>query len=145
MNCTQAAKTLQAYLDGLLTQREATAVAAHLAACAGCSREVEFLRAVDAALSAEPTECPPAGLAPAIVRKALERRVLARRLVPRWLEALTFAGVAVGLAPVALLVLQVTGVFAGPRPDGAVILSALTLSVAGGLAAFGCVYYSAQV
>lgn len=145
MNCRQVRKWLQPFADGALERRKAAAIEAHLAGCAACREEAALLRTLDAALSAEPTVDPPADMAPAIVNRALARRLAIRRLmVPRWLEALTFAGVALGLAAAAFVVLGATGALAAPHGLTPMAWSVLALTVGGGLAAFGWLYYSAE-
>lgn len=146
MKCRHVQKRLQPFVDGVLEPHEVAAIEEHLSRCSACRAEVEWLRGLDAALSAEPTLDPPPHMAAAIVKKASARALIARRLlVPRWLEALTFAGVALGLIAATLIVLGMGGTSAGFPTLSAGTLSILALTVSGGLAAFGSLYYSAQV
>ncbi|HVH31111.1 MAG TPA: zf-HC2 domain-containing protein, partial [bacterium] len=85
---------LTAYLDGTLTAEEASAVAAHLAECAGCRATLDDLRAVRTLLHGVPSLRPdPAALARTLARI---ERVETRQIFPRWLIAVatTAAGIA---------------------------------------------------
>lgn len=71
--CEQVQERLSAWLDGELTAEERRQVAGHLKGCAACSRELEALAQLDAAL----------GTLAAPLPDKLPERVLARLKPPR--------------------------------------------------------------
>jgi len=143
MNCRRVRKQLPAFVDGVLAPCKADAIERHLVRCAACRREAAFLRHLDAALSAQPVVEPPPHMASAIVTRAAARAAARRLGAPRWLEALTFAGVALGMAAAALAALAIAGAPMAWRDPGSAGWSVLALTTAGGLAALGRLYYAA--
>ena len=141
MRCRRAGERMQALLDGLLRAAEVEEMNAHLAECPPCRGQLDDLRVVDAALSAEATVDPPEGMAAAIVRRAAARARMRRQvLIPGWLEGLTLAGVAVGaaVAAVGLRLLQTHEVASLATPASLAIVAGV---VATGVATFGALYY----
>jgi len=96
---------LAAYLDGELSPRERAEVDTHLGGCPACTRELEDLASVDAAVRALPAEAPPDYFLrfPGRVRARLEagQRRAAWRL-PVWYAAAAAALIVAVIAPVAL-------------------------------------------
>ena len=145
MRCPQVRERLQPLVDGALGRAEADAIRAHLHGCPACRLEFEALRALDTALSAEPMMHPPETMAVAIVSRAVARsRARGPALIPRWLEALTFAGVTAALAAIALMVVTVGRATPMLHLLGASPMTVAALIVCWGLAIFGSVYYGAQ-
>ncbi len=143
MNCRQAEEQLQLLLDGLLGPMQVAEVNEHLESCFSCRRGFEALRDLDAGLSAEPAINPPPGMASAIAQTALRNYLLKRHaFVPRWLEALTLGGLTIALLGTAAIVVAL-GHAAAPVVSHAAGILALLLC--GGLAAFGSLYYGAQI
>jgi len=145
MKCRHVRTCLQSLLDGVLEQNHAARIEQHVGGCSTCRREFEALLALDAALSAEPTITPPQEMSGAIVNRALARaRMTSRVLVPRWLEGLTFAGLALTLAAVSLTVVAMGGTSPTLHSLTPSAWAALTVTVCAGLGAFGCLYYGLQ-
>ena len=59
MNCGEASRILQTYLDGDLAEREVAGLEAHLAECAKCREELSSYTGLVRLLESEPLEEPP--------------------------------------------------------------------------------------
>jgi hypothetical protein len=97
MNCPEVRDRLPAFLAGDLTTGEADALGRHLAACPGCRRDADELRAVLRAMSGLPAPAPAAVDLPRLYRAAAAAQ---RRRLRRWRGA---ALAAVGLTALVLL------------------------------------------
>lgn len=97
---------LSAYMDGELSLPERGMVEAHLAACDACSRHLDQLAAVDAALRELPAEAPAEYFEsfPARLRARLRQPAPARtvRRLPAWTWAAAAALVVAVIAPLTL-------------------------------------------
>jgi anti-sigma factor RsiW len=69
MKCSQAAQALQLYIDGQLTQQEASAMEAHITRCPACHAELYLLEEIVAAAHAMPEIPEPAWLPAAIMAR----------------------------------------------------------------------------
>src|SRR5581483_1751677 len=100
MNCPQARERLPEMLYGGLPPEAAAAVAAHLAGCAACRRELDALQQVRQALDAIPPVAAEVDL-PRLYRAAAQAQ---ERRSRRWRRAaLVFAGLAAALVLFAIL------------------------------------------
>lgn len=87
---------LTAYVDGTLPAEEATAVAAHLAACRACHGVLEDLMAVRGLLRALPDPEPRPWVLPRVLARIEARRQRRARL--RWTVAAVCAGALLAVA-----------------------------------------------
>ncbi|HSJ53489.1 MAG TPA: zf-HC2 domain-containing protein, partial [Anaerolineae bacterium] len=69
MDCVEAQRWLQEYLDGALAGDRARDVAAHVERCSRCGHDLALLRRIDAALAAQPAVEEPAHLAAEIMAR----------------------------------------------------------------------------
>lgn len=106
MQCTEVQKKLADYSVGLLSERERSAIAAHLAECSSCAREWRALERVDRVLSALPPEEPPAHLWMNI-RAQIEASPQVAPLTPFWRRWFTVPRLAMGSAAAAAVLLTV--------------------------------------
>ena len=108
MRCQRAQKLMTAAVDGELSPRRRRALDGHLAACAGCRRELGMTERMLAALEALPMETPvSASLEQATLRRVrlAEADEAERASAPRWSLRLPLAAFA--LATAAVLVLAI--------------------------------------
>jgi anti-sigma factor RsiW len=146
MNCRRVRGVLQPLLDDGLPRSRRLAVEAHLSACPTCRAQFGALRAVSAALSAEPLADPPAGMASAIARRAAAQYLIRRRLlIPAWLEALTLVGVALGALAAALIGISCLSALPDLHLAPGLVVITMTVTAGGVVAAFGSAYYRSQV
>jgi anti-sigma factor RsiW len=133
----RARRRLGAYLDGALEEAPARALAAHLAACPRCRREVEELRRLRVLLrAAAPTPPPPdwtgfwAGVARGI---EAGRRPAPRPAWRRWLGPRRVA-LSGALAAAALITLTLWQVFdSATPPEAAVVVRSARTDLPGGV------------
>lgn len=83
MNCDQVWDLLSVYADGEATPHEAEMVEAHIAVCASCASDLEFLRSTSVSLRDVPEVEPPAMLRQAILAATVNR--------PTWQDRLAAA------------------------------------------------------
>jgi len=69
VNCGEAGRVLQAYLDGDLAEREVAGLEAHLAECAGCREELSSYTGLVRLLEVEPLKEPPCDFVPLVSSK----------------------------------------------------------------------------
>ena len=140
MRCEQAKGKLWGLVDGGLSARVEREVAGHVVGCAGCREELVALRELDAALAGEGRVEPPMGMAAEVARRAAARAMVRRRvMVPRWLEALTLAGVSAAGAAVGLIGARVVGLTATMGPGYGVLVAVVGAAIA--VAMVGTQYY----
>ncbi len=98
MHCTEAHNLLDDYLDGLLDQPHGDALAAHLANCADCRRELAERRALLARLRKLPLEEAAPGFAARAVHRIRERHAQRTRGFLTGFGSAVAAGVALWVA-----------------------------------------------
>lgn len=99
MNCDKTAELLDACIDDVLSAEQSSMLAAHVASCASCRRELDALSGLREHLRNMPAEPPPAGFADRILR-TVRQHYTHRRL-----------GVfATGAAAAGLVIMLVAGV-----------------------------------
>ena len=108
MDCKYVTGKLSSYLDRELPPEQSGRVEGHLAVCAGCSRELERLRAVSRLLEGLPGIEVSAGLERRVLEEAA-RRILAQRRVSLW----SLAGLRVAAARAAAVLVLATGLALG--------------------------------
>jgi anti-sigma factor RsiW len=126
MNCERTRSLLGDYSAGLLSETRRTAVAAHLAQCAGCRGELARWERLDTLMAAEPTVG-----AEALVRTVMHEVRTSRRRLPAWLRLLD-----AGAAPLAVALLA-GGVLFGfwQELSGLIPTAVMTQDVPAGLGA----------
>jgi predicted anti-sigma-YlaC factor YlaD len=106
MKCNQARKLIQPLMDGALQAEKLDALNIHLDNCAECRAEAAYLRKINTALIAEPGLTAPQDFARLVARRAQEQMAAYQgSLRPFWLDAVTYAGMAVAIAIVSYLCL----------------------------------------
>ncbi|MBI2914051.1 MAG: zf-HC2 domain-containing protein [Chloroflexi bacterium] len=123
---------LSASIDGQLNPRQAGALEAHLASCAGCRRHLEELRATVAALRDLPQEEVPRSFA--LTPQHIARPAAGARVAPA--QALTtglrLAGVALAFALAVVLIADLGGIGGGGGGQEAARTAPLDLSAVQG-------------
>jgi hypothetical protein len=112
MQCENVWDLLSAYADGETDAHETTVVEAHIAACADCARDLQFMQGTQVALHSLPDVEPPISLRSAILAATINRPTLTERFAtavrrglaptPVRYGALAAAGAAAALTAVTL-------------------------------------------
>ena len=145
MRCRRVQSRLQPFLDGALTERETRRIQQHMSGCAACRLEFEAARGLDHALSAEPLAEPSPELQAAIVSRAMAKASRTRSLlIPRWLDGITFAGLALALLAGGIAAHAAGGVSVTLLQFTVNLGSAAVIVVCGGVAILGSFYYGSQ-
>jgi len=79
MQCDKVWDLLSAFADGETDARESTVVQAHIAVCADCARDLQFMQGTQEVLHALPEVEPPISLRSAILAATVNRPTLAER------------------------------------------------------------------
>ncbi len=80
MQCDKVWDLLSVYADGETSTHETTVVEAHIAQCADCARDLQFMQSTHAVLQDVPEVEPPAALRSAILAATVDRLSLTERL-----------------------------------------------------------------
>lgn len=145
MRCRRVQSRLQPFVDGALTEQEARQIEQHVSGCTACRLELEAARALDCALAAEPLAEPRPELRAAILSRAVAKANRARpMLVPRWLDGITFGGLALALLAGVVTAHTAAGVSVTLLQFTVNLGSAAAILVCGGAAILGSLYYGSQ-
>lgn len=129
LTCYRTRRRLDAYLDGVLDERDARSTARHISACPACRRQIDSLRRVQALLRAVPAVPGPdwTGFWPGIVR-GIEagRRVAVAPAWPRWVRPTWAFGGAVAAALVLFVAVWQFGQPPTPAAASVIVSSAHT-------------------